>query len=177
MLPAERDLLLRRYTEKHLARPAPLKWYAAADLYEETCDGGLTCQCRDKSHTCGLMARVWRARAKWMTPLIDLFREFCRATPQPDWRPRRYELGAAAVWMWRQWRHGGVRTHHVVVKVMGMHATIGDARWPTVGYRIWAAETGAVMMYDKAKLQPDAYYVRRAIRLIDDNRDLLDGGK
>lgn len=54
---SDRDLV-----GQYLAHPDPLAWLAMADRLEENCDSGRTCQCKDNPHTCGILARMWRAR-------------------------------------------------------------------------------------------------------------------
>lgn len=63
MTARERDATLRRLLHAHLLRPDPTSWRVAADLYAESCDGGLTCQCKKRRGTCEHLAALWRFRA------------------------------------------------------------------------------------------------------------------
>lgn len=61
---------LRGLIGQYLARPDPLAWLAAADLYDETCDRGLSCGCKDCPCRCATIASIWRARGKYYRDVL-----------------------------------------------------------------------------------------------------------
>jgi hypothetical protein len=161
MTPVERDRTLRNLLGAYLVKPDAAAWLIAADVYAETCDGGLTCCCRREGlptrrerwrggDDCKKLSVLWRARGTYFDAVMAAFNG-CRDLPPMDERPTR--VGGAVLW-WKSRDHVfselGVDVHVQV-------RSLANSRY------VWKLRSA----------QGDQYWVRKTLQLIDENRELL----
>ncbi len=145
--------LLRALIGSYLANPIPTDWLVAADVYEETCDNGRSCQCRDHPHTCGALAKMWRARGRH----YDIVMRVCARCLQSS---KGESCGAAFGSLHSVDFHRRSKTMRVVVS----RSLVIGKREPDISEAIWFTKPAV----------GDRYHTRRALELIDAHREILD---
>lgn len=164
MTPTERDMTLRHLLGRYLAHPDPDAWAVAADLYEETCDGGTSCCCRQwkdvggvhiqMKDRCARRAEMWRSRSRHYGPLMATF-DMCLSVH------RLVEVirgdGAISFRLRRELRY---ETGGMVDVVVCRNLTGGQG-----SIRYWMVEPA----------EGKRYHTRRCLDLIDMYADLFDG--